>query len=823
MRAIELLDALEGPFAPETLAAVQLVANVQRATNDNERAERGFRRALDGFEHAGRPDLAVVVSIELGKIYRERRAYPLAEMVLTDTVARIRAAAVPDASLLASALGNLAEVHYQSGRHELADETYAAALDVLVDAESDIERPWLLHGRGVLNYHLGRYTVARDLYDEARRIWTATNGEDHPFVATVTANLALTHWALGDLARALASFQTAARRRERELRRILAVGSERKRLLYATSAVADLHIVLSFLFAVAPARTDVARFAALLALQRKGLVLDAIAHTFAQVRGKPSAEDEALIDRLQTVRTEIAGIITPSPRTAGPITHAARLAHLREEEERIEASLSYRGALHDPDLAPVTLESVQSSTPADAALIDIIQFRRFNPARAGQNDAWAEEHYAALLLRRAGEPRWVDLGPSDAIDATGDQFRRAVRSRATAIGNYEQVASDLYAMLIGPLEEEIAGATRLVISPDGKLTMVPLGATRDPAGQTLGAHAAVSYLTSGREIQYMSMAKASSSGVLVVADPDYDAEAPVVADASTDRFLDRGEFAPLIGARMEAADLAALLGNVTVLDGPAATVDAVKAVRHPVVMHIATHGFFAPIDPEAEYNSRFLSIGGVGVFIEQRTDVPVANPMFFSGLALAGANRRATGTSIGILTAQQIAGLDLRGTELVVLSACETGLGAVGRGTEFTGMRRALSIAGAASQVTSLWRVGDDATRALMRLFYRFLVDGMGRAEALARAQDQVARDPEHPEWRHPFYWAAFVLSGAWTPMAGSLAPRQGFGARRRSRPTMTEPTAPRRSTTMSRGSGDMRPNVRNWATSPRCSAPATI
>lgn len=192
-------------------------------------------------------------------------------------------------------------------------------------------------------------------------------------------------------------------------------------------------------------------------------------------------------------------------------------------------------------------------------------------------------------------------------------------------------------------------------------------------------------------------------------------------------------------------------------------------VRRPAVLHIATHGFFEPIDePEVPPQLSFLPLGG-GVVVEERVDVRVVNPMYFSGLALAGANRRPTGSSSGILTAQQIAGLDLRGTSLVVLSACETGLGAVGRGTEFTGMRRALAIAGAACQVTSLWRVGDDATRALMRCFYRFLVDGSGRAEALAAAQHEVAHDRNHPEWKHPFYWAAFVLSGAWTPMAESL------------------------------------------------------
>jgi CHAT domain-containing protein/tetratricopeptide (TPR) repeat protein len=770
-RAVEILDAIEGPAAADTLAAVHMLAIVQRATHDLDRAEQNCRRALDGFANLDNPEPAVTVSLELGKLYRERNEYQLAEVVLMDAVARIRAAATPDGGLLASALGSLAELYYESGRYELADETYAAAL-ALPEAGADLERCWLLHGRGQLNYHVGRYDAARDLYEEARSGWIAAKGGDHPYVATVTANLALTHWARGDLDRALDAFEAAARRRDRDLRRVLAVGSERKRLQYATRSLEDLHKVLSFLFASAPAPAAVARFAAQLTLQRKGLVLDALAHTFVQVREKPAAEDQALLDRLQTLRIEIAGLVMPSPLARHAIRHTERLTHLREEEERLEAALSYRGALTGPHLEPVTLQAVQASVPPDAALIDIVQYRRFKPVRAGQSDAWAEERYAALVLRPTGEPSWNDLGPLDAIDVLGDRFRRTVRNRATPVGECERVASDLYTMLVAPLEKAIADATRLIVSPDGKLTMVPLGAMCDAHGRTLGRRTTMSYLTAGRDLRYTSTSPSSRSGVLVVAAPDYDAEAPAVADAVADRFADRGAFAPLAGARAEAADLAALLDSVVVIEGPDATVDAVRAVRHPAVLHIATHGFFAPVEPETVHASRHLSVGDVDVLIEQRTDVPVANPMFFSGLALAGANRRVAGAGTGLLTAQQIAGLDLRGTQLVVLSACETGLGVVGRGTEFTGMRRAVSIAGAASHVTSLWRVGDDATRALMGLFYRSLLDGLGRAEALAWAQEEVARDPAHPEWAHPFYWAAFVLSGAWTPMAGSLAPR---------------------------------------------------
>jgi tetratricopeptide (TPR) repeat protein len=222
-RAVQLLEALEGPGARETLKAVYMLANVQRATNDLEHAERNYRRAVEGFEALGQHEEAVTASVDLGKVYRQRGAYPLGKIVFDTAIARLRERPTPDPSLLASALGNLAELHYEAGQHDLADATYASALAALGDAKDDVERPWLLHGRAVLNYHLGRHAVARDLYAEARRLWTERHGNDHPFVATANANLALAQWAVGDVDGALEAFRAAARHREHDLRRTLAL------------------------------------------------------------------------------------------------------------------------------------------------------------------------------------------------------------------------------------------------------------------------------------------------------------------------------------------------------------------------------------------------------------------------------------------------------------------------------------------------------------------------------------------------------------------------------------------------------------------------
>ena len=753
-RAVELLDALEGPDAPETLAAVRLLGTVQLATGDLVAAERSLRRVLDGFDALGSEE-ATAALIDLGKVYGARQAHDVAEQLLGEALDRLRRQDPPDRRQLASALGNLAELRYEAGRYEEADRTYGEALEAVGDADGEEERPWLLHGLATLRYHRGRYAEARELYEEARRRWAERLGPEHPFVARALANLALVHWAEGDADAALAAFAASAAARDLELRRILAVGSERTRLAYARRLLGDLHQVLSFRFALARRRPAVDRFAAELALQRKGRVLDAVTHTVTRLRETGDAEAEALIDRLQAVRTQLAALVTPVPLSRRPPPGGAALARLREQEERLEEALSHRGALADPDLDPVTLESVQRALPAGGALLDYLRWSRFDPRREDGREPWAEERYAALVVRPSGAPRWFDLGPAATVDGRLDQLGRLLWGRSSPLDACQELAAEVHALVVEPLSEALGDARRLLVSPDGKLAMVPFGLLADGAGRRLAERATVSYLTSARELARRPGAAPGTAGVVVVADPD---------------FAGRGPFAPLAGTRGEADDLAALLEGVTVLDGAAATADAVRRVRRPAVLHLATHGFFSPLD-ELELTEGVALLPLPGASLVRWTEVvPVANPMYFSGVALAGANRRVPGT--GILTAQEIAGLDLRGTQLVVLSACQSGLGTVKRGEEFLGLRRALSVAGAATQVTSLWKVDDEATRALMGRFYRWLVKGRGRAEALQLAQEQVERDPRHPEWAHPFFWAGFVLSGAWEPVPGGLPAR---------------------------------------------------
>jgi CHAT domain-containing protein len=254
----------------------------------------------------------------------------------------------------------------------------------------------------------------------------------------------------------------------------------------------------------------------------------------------------------------------------------------------------------------------------------------------------------------------------------------------------------------------------------------------------------------------------------VVANPDYgqatSRTAPVAPSLNVTfpPELDRSglTFLPLDGVAAEGIALGFLLelDDTHVLIGNKATETRLKGLHGPKILHLATHGFFFPNEEIAE-----RSILPAATDPASLVRMLAKNPLLHSGLALAGVNTRGSGQKDdGILTAAEFARLDLAGTQLVVISACDTGLGEIQQGEGVNGLRRAVMLAGAETQVVSLWKVNDEATKLLMVDYYGRLYKGEGRSGALHSVQLKMM---ENPMYQHPFFWAAFIPIGDWKPL----------------------------------------------------------
>jgi CHAT domain-containing protein len=386
---------------------------------------------------------------------------------------------------------------------------------------------------------------------------------------------------------------------------------------------------------------------------------------------------------------------------------------------------------------------------------------------------WGASRYVAYVLRDRGEPGWVDLGSVADIDQMVAQLRTALADPGRR--EVKQLARALDEQVMQPVRPLVGESRVLILSPDGALNLIPFGALVDEAGRHLIDRYTFAYVTSGRDLLRFGTPGPRRSGPLVIADPDFDdAGTPAVAQdggaspaGSSRRSVDFSSmhFLPLPGTASEGIALGKVLSGATFLTGAAATEAALKKARAPIILHVATHGFFLADQPETPATTQ-RDIGVVADAFAPASAQWIENPLLRSGLALAGANPLRSGDEDGVLTALEASGLDLWGTKLVVLSACETGIGTVQTGEGIYGLRRSLVVAGAESQVMSLWKVADEPTRDLMVSFYRKLLAGQGRAEALRQAQLEMLGSADRS---HPFFWAAFIAGGDWRPIDGLM------------------------------------------------------
>jgi CHAT domain-containing protein len=382
-----------------------------------------------------------------------------------------------------------------------------------------------------------------------------------------------------------------------------------------------------------------------------------------------------------------------------------------------------------------------------------VRYHRFDPR---QPRPWQEERYVAYLLTRQGPPRWVALGAAKPIDAAIDAVLAAMDGRIAAT-TARAALRQLDAQLLAPIRAQLSGIAHLILAPDGKLNLVPFEALIDPQGRYALDSYLVSYVSSGRDLLRLALPQRSRSSAVLIAGPDY---GPMPRSPGSEQLT----FPPLAGAAAEATDLQRYFPTAAVTDKKA-TKTALATLTGPAMLHVATHGFYGWRAGLAGAATRGPATRGPwpDPLRGPREALPppthdLSDGLDQAGLAMADANRGPA----GIVTAREIAGFDWTGTQLVVLSACQTGTGAVASGDGVYGLRRALVLAGAASQVVSLWSVADASTPALMRDYYAQLQQGTGRAEALRQAKRHLL---QQPRYAHPFYWAAFIPAGDWRPL----------------------------------------------------------
>jgi CHAT domain-containing protein len=794
IRALEMSQKLLGNEHPVVATSLNNLARLYDSQGRYSEAEPLYRRALEmrqkllGEEH---PDVALSLN-NLANLYSSQGRYSEAEPLLMRALEMYRKLLGDEHPYVATSLNSLANLYSSQGRYSEAEPLLMRALEMrqklLGDEHPDVAQS--LNNLAGLYSSQGRYSEAEPLYIQALEMYRKLLGDQHPDVATSLNNLAQLYLSQGDTTQAITYLSRGLEVQEQNLNILLATGSERQKQDSMNTLSGTTYAAISFHLQEAPNNSEAARLALTTILRRKARILDTVTNELQLIRENITPENQQILDELDTIQQQRASLLYNPPEDLPPEQYRQLTENLRAEAEQLEAQLAQRSAEFRVETEPVTIEKLQQLIPEDTALVEIIQYKPFD-AKAQRGERYGKPHYAAYIIS-ANNINWVDLGEAEPIDQKVNKFRQDLGEQRASV---ERSARELDEIVMQPIREKLGDKTHILISPDGQLNLIPFAALMDENNEYLVKNYLFTYLTTGRDLLRLQLDAPSRQDPVMLANPNYEEPGnstgvqlasnppfPVgegLGERSSSKIgrgtnqrssdFDNLAFGPLKGTQLEADAIQPIVPNLQVFTGSEATENLLEQLQAPRILHIATHGFFLEdIECTPATRSRGTPDGGFKVILNpdyqpdcKPTPSNLENPLLRSGLALAGFNPRESGDKDGVLTASEVTRLKLYGTELVVLSACDTGVGSVRTGEGVYGLRRAFVKSGAESQLMSLWKVDDHGTSELMSMYYQRLKNGEARSQAMRQVQLELL---QAPFYEHPYYWASFIFSGDWRP-----------------------------------------------------------
>jgi CHAT domain-containing protein len=785
-RALEIREKALGPDHPETANVVRTLARLSKQIGNFAQAELLFLRAVSAFERAGRhyeSGLAETLAW-LGHLYLDLGDFDKAEPLLVRALKLNEAVLGPEHPRTINSLNGLASIRRYQGNLTEAEALFQRSLRLRekLNGPDDVGLCWPLHHLAYIHLRLKRFSEAEAVLERMLAILRTRHGPAHPSLNGVLETLGQVHerrgdyprardcfeqalqvserhlgphdysttsyrrglariqFAMGDAAAALAAADAIQTGEEKRRAEVLSFTSERQRLVYLTRwASSDGNNLWATMGAVHPLARAIFR--------TKGLALDSLLEDrlLAEASSDPDIRRQSEIlaqlkRRLAQFHFDDLAQENCSPATARRAdTNATALCR---QLETLEAELARKviGLGRSRRALSVDVQQVRNTLPRDAVLLEFLHYRHY------QGKDQPQKSYGALVVSHDAEPTWVPLGEAATIEKNLKLYQQLVRQKEDD-GSLNQLLRELHQQLWAPLASALpAGCNEVIISPDAQLNFLSFATLLNSSNRFLGEEYWISYVSSGRDVLMEVEGAPVPPHLLVWTNPDFGA--PVAGDSLDSppaSALRNIELRPLPGAESEGRLLhqrAADFGftQSTLRSGPDATEAGLAQVQSPLVLHLATHGFVLP-EPNPV---RSLPLrGGTELDLPHSTG-RITNPMLRCGLALAGAKRTfdawKNGTAPpsandGILTADEIGCLNLRGTRLAVLSACDTGMGEALAGEGVLGLRRGFVQAGTRNLLLTLWPIDDEATAGFMPEFYAAAHRTGDTARALASVQ----------------------------------------------------------------------------------------
>ncbi|MEQ1638642.1 MAG: tetratricopeptide repeat protein [Methylococcales bacterium] len=651
----------------------------------------------------------------------------------------------------ATTLINLAGLYKDQGNYTKAETRYLQGLRIhlKVYGQASPEVAISINNLATMYYKQGRYEEAEPLIVQSMMIAENAFDQSHPFVAIGSNNLGMLFESQDKKSQAEVQFKKSLRIMNQVLEGWLWGADELTRQSYLQQQENNRNIYISFY-----GTNGLADEALNFSLSRKGLLLRIESEFKVLTRLHPDPAVQQQLDKFKELGSQIATLMI-SGKCKAEQFKTLKTQHANLERELIQHLSSFKRNI--TEVAPA---QVLEKLSLEQSLVDFQVYKAYD----FKSRRYGSEQVIAIVANHQHGIQLIKLGDLAPIDQAIQRYRKLVTTVQSH--SLRQTAQELYERLWAPLPAFVHDSASVYLVPDGPLHLLPFKALQDKNEQYLGVKQNLLTLSSARDL-VLAPDNAPSSNATIFAAPDFGKAEGSTTNKKSNRGIELSHiyFNDLPATLDEGKQIAALISQKQNAKPPRlflhreANEAEVNAVHSPQILHLATHGFFLEdqkTDDKAQANS-FISLG--------ESHLPYReNPLVRSGLALADANLgikgkqrlQATDNNDGILTALEVLNLDLQGTDLVTLSACETGVGDIKTGEGVYSLNRAFQEAGAKAVLSTLWKVKDQPTGIFMQKFYSRYLNGTPPQQALQATQQEFIQDPQYSL---PYFWAGFVLT----------------------------------------------------------------
>lgn len=784
LQVVELVRSAEGAESLGMARTLWVLGRHYYVLHQNEKAARELDRSMAIFEaRVGRNHRDFLGAAQVaGVVYKDLGRLEEAEQLLREVVEGCQrcneSSWIPQVSL--------AGVYHQRGKLAEAETQFRQAI---AQAEKEVgpEHPQLALSVTLLSevyLTQGKLALAEPLLLRTIQIYEKRLGVNHSNLMVPLRYLARLQVRTGRFAEATSTFDRARRIVHAHLHNSLPWFSEREQLEALHREKAPLYMALS-LALERPQDLSIVEHTAEWVLNGKAVAHEVLAQRALLSRSATTPELAEVVRELALVRQALASLVNAAPSQGSQPTKV--LEQLTEREQALQKRLGQLGGQQETAARWIQLNEVRKYIPKDAVLVELAAIHHYD-FLAPVLQPLSDPRYVAWVIPPAGEGevRFVELGSENTITEAIQEFLKLSDTSAQQILQLGEKPAErrmadaldkVTQFMLRPLEKLIEPKRHWIISPDWYAWSVPWSALSLTKDRYVIEDHAISYRISGRQLVPNSPARNSPVNAVaaIFADPDFNLEPgeqesarPRREDLMAARSSEIAGRVPRNWSRLSgtAEETAATLPKLTAWLGNKPTVYLQREAREaqfrqlksPRALVISTHGYFLE-DKNREPTEKPLD--------KQQTETiepQHVNDLLRCGLVLAGANRRPAtpdGQDDGILTGLEILATDLRGTEIVVLSACQTAGGVFSAGEGVAGLQQVFQLAGGRSVVATLWNIPDAETADLMTYFWHFMAQKQAKGDALRNAQLAVIKDRRAQGGAsHPYYWAAFTISG---------------------------------------------------------------